>query len=69
MERQLKVAVTRVDGRLRIEFPIPQGPWEITGQYTEVLDAEILYRHGERLTISADGKVLVIDHKEKRRFR
>lgn len=69
MERKLEVEVKKVGGRLRIEFPIPQGAWEITGQYTEVLDAEVLHRHGERLTISAEGKVMVIDHKEKKRFR
>lgn len=69
MDRQLKVEVRKIDGRLQVEFPIPSGPWEITGQCAEVVDAEILHRHGERLTISADGKVLVIDHKEKKRFR
>lgn len=69
MKRQLEVEVKQIDGRLRIEFPIPKGAWEITGQYTEVLDAEMLHHHGERLTISADGRVVVVDHKEKKRFR
>jgi hypothetical protein len=69
VDRQLKVQVKKIDDSLLIEFPIPRGAWEITGQSTEILDAEVLYRHGERLTISADGKVMVIDHKEKKRFR
>lgn len=69
MNKGIAIEANIQNGKLHLTFPIPHGAWEITGQLSQVLDAEVLHKHGERITVTCDGKIMAIDHKEKKKFR